>query len=322
VPVATPRLAVVIVNYRQWEETTRLVSEVGRHGGTVEVVVVDNHSPPSALLRQLRQQKGVTLRRWGRNRGFACAVNEGCWLSRSPWLLVLNPDVRVPPDFCDRVLALANRLEREQPRAGIVGMQLRNTDGSRQLSAGPFPTLARTLGGLLRPRDRRKYCPQHGKRPSRVSWATGCCLLLKRECIEHVGGFDENFFLYYEDVDLCRRAWAAGWSVWFEPSIRVIHEHPLHSRTVSAHLRLLTRHGLLTYASKHWPAWQFQLLGSIVAVEAWLRRRWAIWNRDEVAAAQFGELADLVRDLLSSRPAAVRRRLDRLVRREESARAN
>jgi GT2 family glycosyltransferase len=146
---------------------------------------------------------------------------------------------------------------------------------------------------------------------------TGCCLLLRRACLEDLGGLDEDFFLYYEDVDLCQRARARGWSVWYEPGLRVVHHRPLHGRPVPAHLRVLTRHALLTYAAKHWPRWQTRVLAGIVGVEAWLRRRAAGWRRDADAARLFGDLAHMAADLGRGRSDAAGRRLRRVVRREE-----
>src|SRR5262249_18281210 len=154
---------------------------------------------------------------------------------------------------------------------------LRNTDGTRQMSTGPEPTFWQTLARLVLPRSRRKYHGTPLRHRGRVPWATGCCLLIRRACLEQLGGFDEDFFLYSEDVDLCRRAREAGWSVWFEPSLRVIHHRPLHLRPVSAPLRVLTRHALLTFAAKHWPAWQGRLLSALVWLEARFRTGLATW---------------------------------------------
>ena len=106
----------------------------------------------------------------------------------------------------------------------------------------------------------------------RVPWVTGCCLLIRRDYLRDLGGLDEDFFLYYEDVDLCRRAQARGWSVWYEPKMRAVHHRPLHGRAVPSPLRLCTRHGLLTYAAKHWGTFQFQALAGIVRLETWFRQ--------------------------------------------------
>jgi GT2 family glycosyltransferase len=311
---------VVIVNYRQWENTAALVEQLAASDalrtGAAEVVVVDNHSPPHPLLRRLRRRPGVSLRRWGRNRGFARAVNEGCRLSRGDWLLLLNPDMTVPPDFLDGVLALADRAAAQEPRTGLVGFALRNGDGSRQFSAGRFPTLARTLAGLALPRARRKYQPLDPAQRCPVEWVTGCCLLVRRSCLEDVGGLDEDYFLYYEDVDLCKRARARGWSVWYEPGLTAVHHYPLHNRPVPPALRLITRHSLLTYAGKHWPRWQARLLAGIVGVEAQVRRAWAWWRGDGPTAALFRGLGALAADLAKGRGRAAQRRLLGVANRE------
>jgi GT2 family glycosyltransferase len=312
---------VVIVNYRQWEATANLVNRIratpDARRGAVEVMVVDNHSPPHPLGARMRRWEGVSLRRWGANRGFARAVNEGCRLSRGQWVLLLNPDVSVSPHYIHEVLERADRLTAGEPRCGIVGFQLRNSDGSRQGSCGVYPTLLGTLAGLALPRARRKYRRQHGRQRRQVPWVTGCCLLLRRDCWQDLGGFDNDFFLYYEDVDLCRRARARGWSVWYDPGLGLIHHRPLHSRAVSPHLRLLTRHGLLTYSAKHWPYWQSKLLAGIVRVEVWARRIWARWRGDGEAAAYYAETGTLAAEMAAGRHAWARRRLGQCVRREE-----
>jgi GT2 family glycosyltransferase len=283
-------------------------------------VVVDNHSPAHPLISRLRRWPGVSLRRWRYNRGFARAANEGCRLSRGDWLLLLNPDVTLADDFLKGVLQLADRLDAEDTHAGVVGFHLRHPDGTPHPSAGPWPTLLNTLTGLLLPRSQRKCRPVMARHRCRVPWVTGCCLLLRRECWQELDGFDEDFFLYYEDVDFCRRARDRGWSVWLEPSLRAIHHQPLHVRNVPAHIRLSTRHALLTYGAKHWPEWETQVLGRIVQVEAQMRAWWARWRGDRRAAAVFGELAELAQDFLQDRRRQARRRLDRTFRRLDANR--
>jgi GT2 family glycosyltransferase len=317
---------VVVVNYLRWEDTAALLRQLraapALRRGDAEVVVVDNHSPWHPVVPRLRRQSGVSLRRWRHNRGFARAGNEGCRRSRGDWLLLLNPDVTLAPDFLDRALDRTLELGRQEPAAGIVGFGLRDPDGSPQPSAGPFPTLAGTLSRLLLPRPWRKYYLRADAGPRRVDWVTGCCLLVRRTCWEDLGGFDPAFFLYYEDVDLCRRARQRGWDVWYDPSLTAVHHHPLHRRVVPPHLRLITRHALLTYAGKHWPAWQLRLLAGIIRLEAWVRRRQAVVADDHDGAAIFHTLGQAARDLGGGRTAAAGRRLLRVVRRlEEEARA-
>ena len=314
--LSLPRLSVVIVNYRQWDETEKLVrhlqTSTSIKNGAAEIVIVDNHSPIHPIIKRLRRQPNLSLRRWPNNRGFARAVNEGCRLSQGDWFLVLNPDTSPSEEFLDGVAALLDRLE---PNAGIVGFHLRNSDGSRQLSAGPFPTLLSTLARLVLPRSRRKYHMLRSQQRCRVAWVTGCCLLLRGDCLRDLGGLDEEFFLYYEDVDLCRRAQERGWSVWFEPNLTIVHHHPLHQRTVPAALRMVTRHSLMIYAAKHWPAWQFRMLTRIVQTEGRLRGLRAWWTGDHQQAKLFATLTCVCRDLRQGDRAAAQERIERAIRR-------
>src|SRR6266852_2004214 len=159
--VAVPELSIVVVNYRNWDETGRLVEQLHSSPalrlGRAEVVVVDNYSPPHPIAARLRRMPAVSLRRWGRNHGFARAANEGCRLSRGRWFLLLNPDVTVPEGFLEDVLQLADRVQAEEPRVGIIGLGLGNRDGTVQHSSGPFPSFFGTLARLTLPRARRKY---------------------------------------------------------------------------------------------------------------------------------------------------------------------
>lgn len=312
-PPRSPELSVVIVNFCQWRNTARLARQLRRslavRSGFAEVVIVDNHSPFHPLVRRLKRLAGVTIRGFNRNHGFAKAVNRGCGIGKGNWILLLNPDVTVEDGFLDDAIATIDSLEAGDPNAGVVGFRLRNADGSAQASAGPFPTLSNTLSGLLRPRSRRKCRHQAAESHRAVDWVTGGCLLVRRDCFAQLGGLDEAFFLYYEDVDFCRRAADAGWSVCYNPDLEVTHHWPLHARRVPAPLRLMTRHALLTYARKHWPKWQAGGLATLLWSEAGLRQLWAAVRGDRDSARCYGELRRLVGDVSQGRAAEVRRRI-------------
>jgi len=313
--LGAPRLSIVIVNYRQWEKTEELVRALQQCAslklGRAEIVIVDNHSPQHPVIKRLRRQPHVSLRRWKSNHGFARAVNEGCRLSQGDWFLLLNPDTTPTEEFLDGVLGSLDQLE---ANAGIVGFHLRNSDGSRQLSAGPFPTLASTIARMVLPRSRRKYSTLRTDERCQVPWVTGCCLLVRRECLDDLKGLDEDFFLYYEDVDLCQRARDRGWSVWYDPNLTVVHHHPLHQRAVPAVLRMVTRHSLMMYASKHWPRWQFKLLTRIVQAEACWRRLNAWWAGDSQPSKIFALLNELCKDLRADDRAAAQGRIEQAIR--------
>ncbi len=296
-------LAVVVVNFCQWQNTARLVRQLRRSAlvrtGVAEIQVIDNGSPTHPLAERIANLRGVSVRRSDTNLGFAAAVNRGCRLTAGAWVLLLNPDITVPDGFLDDVFGRTARGDVPSD-VGVIGFRLRNRDGTPQPSAGPFPSFGRTLAGLFRSRARRKCRVNHGGGRA-VEWVTGGCLLVRRECFEQLDGLDESFFLYYEDVDFCRRAAERGWQVRFDPALEVTHHWPLHARRVPPPLRLITRHALLTYAHKHWPAWQSRLLSGAVWAEAGARELWSKVRGESEAARCFGQLRRLVGDIASGR---------------------
>jgi len=146
--------------------------------------------------------------------------------------------------------------------------------------------------------------------------------MVRRACLEDVGGLDERFFLYYEDVDFCRRARARGWSTWYDPSIDIVHHQPLHRRTPSSAVRLFTRHALLTYASKHWPRWQFRMLARIVGLEAKLRTLKAQTRLDSLGILHYRKLGAIAGLLADKRAKAARRLLAEVAEKQEEQRGH
>ncbi len=272
--VPLPRLTVILVNYNGWPDVSRLVralrTEPEFSSGKLQVVVVDNASQgpiPEHLLRSSRAGLRLLLR--PDNGGFAAGVNAGWRLARSPWLLLLNPDVEIESGLIGQVIERIDVYDR-QPSGppGIVGFGLRNPDGTPQGSVGVFPSLFRTVLEQFIPRSRRKYQAGWRIRSGPVDWVTGACMLVNARMISELGGMDEDFFLYYEEVALCRRAQDRGWRVEHDASAQVIHRHPLQNRAVSPKMRVITRHSKLLYFRKHLPRWQFLGLSWIVASEA------------------------------------------------------
>jgi N-acetylglucosaminyl-diphospho-decaprenol L-rhamnosyltransferase len=274
-----PLLTVVIVNYNGWDDVKRLVGVLAEspevRSGQIDLVIVDNASDTSIPREFTAARPGVRLILRGKNGGFAAGVNAGWRASQSPWLLVLNPDVVPEPELLGQVLTRLGRFPTGRKAPGIVGFGLRNADGSRQPSVGAFPTLVRSVWEQLIPRSRRKYQAGWRTRSGPVPWVTGACVLLNGEMLRDVGGMDEDFFLYYEEVALCLSARRRGWAVEYDPSIEVVHLHPLQSRGVSPAMRVITRHSKLLYFRKHLPRWQFKGLAAIVAAEAGVRGSWS-----------------------------------------------
>ena len=274
-----PSLAIVIVNYNSWPDTSRLALMVADSPeaarGLCELVVVDNASI-GPIPEGLEGLRGVRVLRSADNGGFAAGVNTAWRSTDARWLLLLNPDVEIEPDFVARVLGRIDDYELRGDRSpGIVGYALRNRDGSPQHSVGTFPTLGRCLLDLLTPRHRRRYRPIRRVRSGPVPWVTGACMLIRSDLMAELDGMDEEFFLYYEEVALCRSAQQRGWTVEFDPLVSAVHLRPLQGRAVSPLLRVLTRHSKLLYFVKFRPNRERVGLAALIAVEATLRGRWA-----------------------------------------------
>jgi N-acetylglucosaminyl-diphospho-decaprenol L-rhamnosyltransferase len=301
-PRQQPRLTVIIVNHESWSDvlelTRALAVEPEFSSGRTGIVVVDNASrgnlPEAISVHRIGQK--VIFR--PDNGGFAAGVNAGWRVAQSPWLLVLNPDVEVASGFLGQVF---DRLDQYDTNSagppGIVGFGLRNSDGSPQGSVGIFPNLARTIREQFIPRSRRKYQPGWRIRSGAVDWVTGACMLVNTDMINQLGGMDEDFFLYHEEVAFCREAQKTGWRVEYDSSVTVIHRHPLQNRAITPMMRVITRHSKLLYFLKHLPRWQFESLAAIVSAEAVIKRIWSrLWRSPENARA-WGTIAEITRRL-------------------------
>jgi N-acetylglucosaminyl-diphospho-decaprenol L-rhamnosyltransferase len=275
-----PRLTMIVVNYESWPDVLRLVESVTTeaewHSGDCQVVVVDNASGGPVPEAISDAPPGLRVIARPDNGGFAAGVNTGWRAARSRWLLVLNPDVEIPAGFLGKIFARLDDYESDPSGPpGIVGFGLRNCDGSPQGSVGVFPTLARSIWEQFLPRSRRKYQPGWRIRPGPVDWVTGACMLVYNRMITELGGMDEDFFLYHEEVAFSRVAQDRGWRVEYDPRVSVVHRHPLQNRAISPKMRVITRHSKLLYFRKHLPHWQFWTLSAIVAVEAAIQGRWS-----------------------------------------------
>jgi GT2 family glycosyltransferase len=273
------------VNYEGWPDVERLVANLQAEpefvDGHLEIVVVDNASQSPVPEHFLQTPSpGFRLLIRPENGGFAVGVNAGWRLARSPWLLVLNPDVDIAKGLIGQVIERIGRLSRDPAGPpGIVGFGLKNSDGSTQGSVGIFPNLPRTIREQFIPRSRRKYQAGWRIRSGSVDWVTGACMLLNCRMMADLGGMDEDFFLYHEEVALSRSAHDRGWRVEFEPEIQVVHRHPLQNRAVSPKMRVIIRHSKLLYFRKHLPRWQFLGLSWLVTMEAAIRGQTArLWG--------------------------------------------
>jgi N-acetylglucosaminyl-diphospho-decaprenol L-rhamnosyltransferase len=257
---ASPDLSIVIVNWNVRELLRRcLVSIAGSDDlfvtGLVtlrystsswlaEVIVVDNASADGSRAMLAQDFPWVKMIANRENLGFTRANNQGLAASRGRYLLFLNPDTELTPAALDLLLDYAEA----HPQVGVIGPQLRYGDGSLQSSRRRFPTLSTfflesTVVQRWWPRNRVLARYYMLERPdgatSQVDWVVGACMLVRRAVLEQIGGFDEGFFMYSEELDLCHRAVDAGWQVVYMPNAVVIHYEGKSSEQVVAarHIR-------------------------------------------------------------------------------------
>jgi N-acetylglucosaminyl-diphospho-decaprenol L-rhamnosyltransferase len=225
-PAETPPIAVAVVNFNTRDHLEACLASVP--AAAPEVVVVDNASSDGSAEMVRSSFPEVTLLENADNRGYGAGANQAIRASAQPYVLLINSDTRVR---ADALAALARHLDRHST-AAIVGPRLLDLDGAPQLSGFPFPTPLQSFlqmtffGSLIRrvARLRNPYWPACSPdTPGLPPWLLGAALAVRREAFEAVGGFDEGFFMYSEEVDLCYRLRAAGWEVQFTPLAEVVH---------------------------------------------------------------------------------------------------
>jgi N-acetylglucosaminyl-diphospho-decaprenol L-rhamnosyltransferase len=193
----------------------------------VPAIVIENIPDGSASLALslgARASSNIEPSSFARNQNALVAS------TRSRYVLVLNPDCLVQPGALPRLVSFADA----HSRAGVVGARLLNPDGTLQRSRRRFPTVGgtlvrrtplRLLCGDIEASQRDHYLADVPAEPVECDWMLGACLLLRREMLDDIGGFDEGFPMYGEDIELQYRAMRAGWQRWYVPDAVAVHEY-------------------------------------------------------------------------------------------------
>ncbi|HJW84352.1 MAG TPA: glycosyltransferase family 2 protein [Anaerolineae bacterium] len=218
-----PDLSIVIVSWNTAALLRGCLSAIfaARPPGRLEIIVVDNASGDGSADLVATDFPGVRLIRNADNLGFARANNQGIAASAGRCVLLLNSDTLIQPD----ALAALVRFMDDHPEAGVIGPRLLRPDGEPQAYAfGGDPTLAYLLRrGLNRLVWRRPLHDWKTDRVQEVGWVSGACLLVRRAAIDRAGLLDENIFMYFEDNDWCMRIRRAGWKVYYNPQVEIVH---------------------------------------------------------------------------------------------------
>ena len=243
-------LSIIIASFNARTDLERCLESL--HAAPVaarhEILVVDNGSTDGSA-GAARRWPGVTVIENGANLGFARANNAGIRASRGANILLLNSDTVVPPGAIDRLLA---ELDREADVA-VVGPRLVDAAGRAELSFG------RMIGPLNELRQKRLQ--RSGKIEEMTSqrqypdWVSGACLLVRRADADAVGGLDERYFMYTEDVDFCAAVRARGRRILFVPGVEVVHLRGRSAASAPAATRDHYRRSQLAFYKKHHPGW-------------------------------------------------------------------
>lgn len=234
-----PDISVVIVSFNTRELLKQCIEALlpETAGLTAEIIVVDNASRDGSADMVESVFPQVCLVRAGVNLGFAAANNVGFRRARGRYVVLLNSDAFVG---WDALRTGVQRMDRS-PEVAMAGAKLLSRDGSLQPSARMFPTLANdflTLSGLAARYPGSRLFGRFDRtwadpgQPAAVDWVPGAFAIVRRSVLDEIGHFDERFFLYYEEVDLCRRIREAGHEIWYWPDMEVIHLGGESSKTV------------------------------------------------------------------------------------------
>lgn len=269
-------LSVIIVNYYSEAVLEACLHSLGEAGGMIEAIVVDNGSEDR--WRRSVQDKHSWVR-WigaGGNVGFGRACNLGAMAAQGASLLFLNPDARLASGAAEAILG---RLEQSDGGRIILGCQVRSPDGTRQLSCRRFPTwrtaVANRYSFLTRLWPSNPWSSAYlmhcvpGNDEQTVDWVSGAAMAMRKTTFESLGGFSEDYFMYMEDVDLCKRAWEMGFPVKYYPDAAVLHSIGGSSCRVPVRALGYRHRSIWTYYKKH-----LRVRAADPLVAAFLAVRW------------------------------------------------
>ncbi|WP_181433506.1 glycosyltransferase family 2 protein [Curtobacterium sp. MCPF17_031] len=256
-----PRAAIVTVSYNSGDVLPAFLASVpAASAGAVPVVVADNDSTDADALRAVTEAAGARFLAVGENRGYGGAVNRAV-ATLGPeirWVLVSNPDVVLEPGALDRLLATAEA----DPGIGAAGPRLLEPTGEVYPSARLVPSLRTGLGHAVfanvwpgNPWTRRYR--QDGEHDGRrdAGWLSGACVLVRRDVLDRLGGFDEGYFMYFEDVDLGWRIGRLGLRNVYEPAATATHIGGTATQGSSERMRRAHHESAYRFLARKYPAW-------------------------------------------------------------------
>ncbi len=244
-------LSLVLVTYNSQEFIEECLNSLSAGLDKIphEIIVVDNASQDGTADRILESHPEVRLLRNSENLGYPRANNQGIAAASGPFILLLNPDTHVGPGVLQKLLAEIER----RPEAGGVAPVLRLPSGKLQVSFGKRIGLGVELVKKLAGNRFLSWQADRKKEIREMGWLGGACLLIRKKALESIAGFDEHFFLYFEDIDLCYRIREAGWTLWLVPELEIGHAGGGSTSITALFSRFHYRRSQIYFYRKHVP---------------------------------------------------------------------
>ncbi|HEX7572243.1 MAG TPA: glycosyltransferase family 2 protein [Bacteroidota bacterium] len=269
-------ISIVIVQYNHPDLTKRAVETLRmHHRGELEIIVVDNGSREAGVRAATEQFTGCTVIFNPANAGFGAANNRGARASHGELVLFLNNDTLVRTEILPQIESYFAG----SPSCGAAGLQLLNADGTVQYSTGKFPTVWSEW------RMSRRHNLYKREDTVRRDWVSGAALVVRRTVFEEVRGFDDRYFMYFEDVDLCARIRGAGHEIHYIPAIGVEHlRGGSQPDGIPPSVQMEYRRSQLLYYSRHASMINNLLLRAYLFARFFPHR--LLGNRDQRTVAQ------------------------------------
>jgi N-acetylglucosaminyl-diphospho-decaprenol L-rhamnosyltransferase len=215
-----PKVSIIIVSYNSEEFIFNCISSVLKFIPNEEVIVLDNCSVDKTVNKLEHFAAKIKLIKSSENLGFSKGSNKAVDQSSGEYLFFLNPDTRIEGNVLKPLLAFY----KANPKCGIVAPKLIMPNNEIQPSVSSLPTISNAFGEFIlgKANSYSQFIPQ-GLEPTEVEAVYGAAILIRKELFLKVGGFDEKFFLYYEDLDLCRKIKKIGKKIYYYPKVAVWH---------------------------------------------------------------------------------------------------
>ncbi len=265
-------LSVIIINWNTRELVLECMDSVYRttEGLDFEVILVDNGSTDGSVDAVRRRFPQAVVVANPENLGFAGACNRGVERARGRYLAILNSDTVLTPSSLKTLVEFMDA----NPRVAICAPQLLNMDGTLQNSIANLPTLATELlnKSLLRRLFPERYPGKELRieTPVEVESVIGACMVIRKKALDEVGGFDEDYFFFLEETDLCVRMHRNGWKVVFHPGVRVYHLQGASAKRVNTRARVEYWRSRYIFFKKHRTPLEMALLKTGLLLKAFV----------------------------------------------------